>query len=326
MDRRRFVLVSLASALAAPFDCEAQQSGKHHRIGVLIGASESFVSPYIEMFRQELGRRGYREGENTAIDYRYAGGNYERLPLLARDLVKFKPDVIVTEGTPPTRAATAATRTIPIVMTVTGDPVLAGLVSNLTRPGGNLTGASFFISELAVKRLQLLREVIPALSHLTVVWNPNNRVHGPIVKAIEQAAKPLSIVVEQITIRGPGEVDDALSALSQRQGGLLAIEDGMINVSSRAIAHTATKYRLPTVFGLTVFAEAGGLMAYGPNRLELWQRAAGFVDKILNGAKPGELPVEQAVHFDLVINLKTAKALGLTIPPSLLVRADQVIE
>ena len=326
MHRRRFVLVSLAGALAAPLPAESQQSAKEHRIGVLIGASESFVSPYLDIFRRELRLRGYREGQNLVIEYRYADGKYDRLQLLAADLVKLQPDIIVTEGTPPTRAAMAATRTIPIVMTVTGDPVLAGLVTNLTRPGGNLTGASFFISELAVKRLQLLREVIPTLDRLTVVWNPGNTVHGPIVKAIEEEAKLLGIQVEHIMIRSPADVGGALLAISDRQGGLLAIEDGMINVCSREIAHTAARHRLPTVFGLTAFAEAGGLMAYGPNRAELWRRAAVFADKILKGARAGELPVEQAVRFDLVINMKTAKALGLTIPPSLLARADHVIQ
>jgi ABC-type uncharacterized transport system substrate-binding protein len=235
-------------------------------------------------------------------------------------------DIIVTEGTPPTQAVTKATATIPIVMTVTGDPVAAGLITNLARPGGNLTGASFFLPELGVKRLQLLKEAIPALGHVTVVWNPGNAVHGSAVKRIEERATELGIDVQHVKIRGPADVRDALLAISARHGGLLAIEDAMINVCSAQIADIALKHRLPTVFGLTIFAEAGGLMAYGPNRPELWRRAAGFVDKILRGAKPGELPVEQSVRFDLVINAKTAKALGLTIPPSLLLRADQVIE
>jgi putative tryptophan/tyrosine transport system substrate-binding protein len=326
VDRRRFLLTSLAGAIAAPLTAEGQQSAKQHRIGILLGSSESFVTPYIETFRQELRHLGYLEGRNVLIEYRYADGNYDRLRVLAADLVRLKVDVVVTEGTPPTRAATEATTTIPIVMTVTGDPVVAGLVTNLARPGGNLTGASFFLPELGIKRLQLLKEAIPTLNQVTVVWNPSNAVHGPVVKRIEAGAKTLGIDVQHVKIRGPADVGDALSAISRRQGGLLVIEDAMINVSSTEIANTAAKHRLPTVFGLTTFAKAGGLMAYGPNRPELWRRAAGFVDKILRGAKPGELPVEQSVQFDLVINVRTAKALGLTIPRSLLLRADQVIE
>jgi putative tryptophan/tyrosine transport system substrate-binding protein len=245
---------------------------------------------------------------------------------LAADLVRVKVDIVVTEGTPPTRAAKQATTTIPIVMTVTGDPVAAGLVTNLARPGANLTGASFFFPELAAKRLQLLKEVSPALGHVTVVWNPGNAVHGPVVRRLETAAKQLGIDIDHVKIRDPAELGDALLTIARRQDGLLVLEDATMNVCSAQIADTAVKHRRPTIFGLTTFAEAGGLMAYGPNRPELWRRAAGFVDKILRGAKPAELPVEQSIRFDLVINVRTAKALGLTIPPSLLARADQVIE
>jgi putative ABC transport system substrate-binding protein len=326
LDRRRFLLTSLASALAAPRAPEAQESAKRHRIGILVGASKSFIARYIETFREELEHRGYREGRNIVIESRFADGNYDRLRGLATDLVRLKLDVIVTEGTPPTRAATDATTTIPIVMTVTGDPVAAGLVTNLARPGGNLTGASFFLPELAMKRLQLLKEAIPGLGRVAVVWNPNNAVHGPVVQRIEAGAKALGIDVQHVQIRGPADFADALVAIGKSRDGLLVIEDATINVCSTQIAKTAVKHRLPAVFGLTQFTEEGGLMAYGPNRPELWRRAAIFVDKILRGAKPGELPIEQAVRFDLVLNARTARALGLTIPPSLLARADQVIE
>jgi len=320
-----FIGVALAILLAALVG-EAQQSAKKHRIGLLIGSSERFVAPYTEIFRQALRALGYVEGGNIVIEYRYADGNYDRLPVLAADLVRLKVDIVVTEGTPPTRAATQATTTIPIVMTVTGDPVAAGLVANLARPGGNLTGASFFFPEMAAKRLQLLRELIPALRRVTVVWNPSNTVHGPTVKAVEAAAKSFGIDLQQVKIQTPADVDDALLAISRRRDGALVLEDGMINVCSNQIADVAMKNRIPTIFGLTTFAEAGGLMAYGPNRPELWRRAATFVDKILRGAKPGTLPVEQAERFDLAINVKTAQELRLTIPPSLLVRADQLIQ
>ncbi len=211
-------------------------------------------------------------------------------------------------------------------MTVTGDPVAAGLVTNLAHPGGNLTGASFFLPELAAKRLQLLKEAIPTLSRVTLVWNPSNALSGPVVKEIEATAKALGINLQHIKIQAPADVADALLVISKRRESLMVLEDAMINVCSNQIADIAAKHRLPTIFGLTTFVEAGGLMAYGPNRPELWRRAATFVDKILRGAKPGELPVEQSVRFDMVINMKTATAIGLTIPPSLLLRADRVIE
>jgi len=315
-------LVILLATLAS----EAQQSAKTHRIGLLIGSSERFAAPYIEIFRQALRALGYVEGGNIALEYRYADGNYDRLPVLAADLVGLKVDIVVTEGTPPTRAATQATTTIPIVMTVTGDPVAVGLVTNLARPGGNLTGASFFFPEMAAKRLQLLKELIPALRRVTVVWNPGNAVHGPTVKAVEAAAKSFGIDVQHVKIQIPADVDDALLAIGRRRDSVLVLEDAMINVCSTQIADVAMKHRVPTIFGLTTFAEAGGLMAYGPNRPELWRRAATFVDKILRGAKPGALPVEQPVRFDLAINIKTAQELRLTIPSSLLVRADQLIQ
>jgi putative tryptophan/tyrosine transport system substrate-binding protein len=312
--------------LLAPLPPEAQQPPKSHRIGVLLGSSESFAAPYNAIFRQALRALGYVEGGNIAIEYRYADGNYDRLPTLAAELVRLKVDIIVTEGTPPTRVATQATKTIPIVMTVTGDPVAAGLVTNLARPGGNLTGASFFFPEIAAKRLQLLKELIPALSRATVVWNPGNTVHGPTVKAVEAAAKTFGVDVDHVTIQAPADLDDALLAIGRRRHSLLVLEDATINVCSPQIAQAAARHRLPTVFGLTAFVEAGGLMAYGPSRPELWRRAAAFVDKILKGAKPGDLPVEQAVRFDLVINVATAQGLRLTIPPSFLLRADQLIQ
>jgi putative tryptophan/tyrosine transport system substrate-binding protein len=322
----RLAIVLAVSLVVTPPAVDAQQSAKGHRIGLLIGSSESFIAPYAAIFRQALRALGYVEGGSIAIEYRYADGHYDRLPALAADLVRLKVDIVVTEGTPPTRAAKQATTTIPIVMTVTGDPIAAGLVTNLARPGGNITGASFFFPEMAAKRLQLLKEVIPALSRVTVVWNPSNAVHGPVVKSVEEAAKLLGIGVQHVKIQVPADVDDALVAMSRHRESLVVLEDAMINVCSKQIAEVAAKHRIPTIFGLTTFVEAGGLMAYGPNRPELWRRAATFVDKILKGAKPGDLPVEQPVRFDLVINVKTAERLRLTIPPGVLVRADQVIE
>jgi len=302
MDRRAFITFVSGNILAGPLVVAAQQSAKARRIGLLIGSSQSFVAPYVAIFRQALRALGYVESESIAIEYRYADGHYDRLPVLIADLVRLKVDIVVTEGTPPTRAAKQATTTIPIVMTVTGDPVAAGLVTNLARPGGNLTGASFFFPEMAAKRLQLLKEVIPALSRVAIVWNPSNTVHGPVVKSVEEAAKALGIGVQHVKILVPADVDDALLAIARGRESLVVLEDGLINVCSPQIAQVAA------------------------NRPELWRRAATFVDKILRGAKPGDLPVEQPVRFDLVINVSTAARLRLTIPPAVLVRADQVIE
>jgi putative tryptophan/tyrosine transport system substrate-binding protein len=326
VERRAFLLTMTSSLLAVPPTAGAQPTTRTHRIGVLIAASKAFVTPYIQIFRQALRDLGYAEGRNIGIEYRYADGHYDRLPALAADLVNLHVDLIVTEGTPPTRAAIQATTTIPVVMTVTGDPVAAGLVRDLARPGGNLTGASFFLPELATKRLQLLKEAIPGIARVAVVWNSRNAVHGPAVQDMETTAKAIGVEIRHINIQAPDDVADALTVIAKGRDSLVILEDAMINVASTQIADTALKHRVPTIFGLSSFAEVGGLMAYGPNRVELWQRAAGFVDKILRGAKPGDLPVEQSVRFDMVINLKTAKALGLTIPPSLLARADRLIE
>ena len=326
IERRTFLGVIAGGLLAAPLTAEAQQTAKPHRIGVLIAASKAFITPYIQIFRQALRDLGYVEGRNIRIEYRYADGHYDRLPALAGDLIGLPVDVIVAEGTPPTRAAIQATTTIPVVMTVTGDPVAAGLVRDLARPGGNLTGASFFLPELATKRLQLLKEAIPGIARVAVVWNPRNAVHGPAVKDMETTAKAIGVEIRHITIQAPSDVAHALSLITKSRDSLVILEDAMINVASPQIAETALKQRVPTIFGLSTFAAVGGLISYGPNRVELWQRAAGFVDKILRGAKPGDLPVEQSVRFEMAINLTTANALGLTIPPSLLQRADQVIE
>jgi putative ABC transport system substrate-binding protein len=326
VERRAFLLTITGSLLAVAPAAGAQPAARTHRIGVLIAASKAFVTPYVQIFRQALRDLGYVEGRDIGIEYRYADGHYDRLPALAEALVGLRVDVIVTEGTPPTRAAIQATTTIPVVMTVTGDPIAAGLVRDLARPGGNLTGASFFLPELATKRLQLLKEAIPGIARVAVVWNPRNAVHGPAVRDMETTAKAIGVELRHISIQAPGDVADALAQITRGRDSLVILEDAMINVASARIADTALRHRVPAIFGLSTFAEGGGLMAYGPNRVELWQRAAGFVDKILRGARPGDLPVEQSVRFDMVINLKTAKALGLTVPPSLLERADQVIE
>jgi len=321
------ILSLLLGILAAPLCAGAQQPAKAPRIALLSGGSASSPSLDIDAFRWQLRELGYVEGHNVVIEYRYAEGRYDRFPDLAAELVRLGVDIIVTQGTPATRAAQQATTTIPIVMATTGDPVGTGLVASLARPGGNLTGSSFFFSEIAAKRLQLLRETVPGVTRVAVLWNPANPVHGPAVKAIEDAARSLAIKLQRLELRAPGEFDSVLSAISKREmDGLLVLEDTLVDVRSIRIADLAARSRLPTIFGLRKVVEAGGLMAYGVSRPELWRRAATFVDKILKGAKPADLPVEQATKFELVINMKTAKALGLTIPPSVLIRADQLIQ
>ncbi len=254
-------------------------------------------------------------------------GQHERLPALARELLDLDVDVIVAEGTPPTRAAKQVTTTVPIVMVATGDPVGSGLVSNLARPGGNLTGSSWFFSEINAKRLELLKEAAPHIARVAVVYNPLNPVSEPAVVAIEAAAKTLKIRIQRLAVRAPADFDAVFPVMTrQRVDAVTVLEDGLTNSQSLRVVDVALKGRLPAVFGLSNLVVAGGFMSYGPSRPELWHKAALLTDKILRGAKPGDLPVEQPTKFELVINLKTAKALGLTIPQSLLGRADEVIQ
>jgi len=271
--------------------------------------------------------RGYVEGKNVAVEYRWAEGKYDRLPDLAAELVRLKVDVIVTHGTPGTLAAKQATATIPIVMTVVGDPVGSGLVASLARPGGNITGTSIFAPELGPKRLELLKEALPRVSRVAVLWNADNPINGPTVKSIEKLAQTLKTQLQEVQVREPSEFDKAFSSMvAKRADALLVLEDAMLNDQAKQIADRAAKSRLPTVFGFGGAVDVGGLMAYEASWPDLWRRSATFVDKIFKGAKPAELPVEQASKFQLVINLKTAKQIGVTIPQSFLFRADKVIK
>jgi len=249
------------------------------------------------------------------------------LPDLAAELVRLKVDVIVTHGTPGTLAAKQATATIPIVMTVVGDPVGSGLVASLARPGGNITGTSIFAPELGPKRLELLKEALPRVSRVAVLWNADNPINGPTVKSIEKLAQTLKTQLQEVQVREPSEFDKAFSSMvAKRADALLVLEDAMLNDQAKQIADRAAKSRLPTVFGFGGAVDVGGLMAYEASWPDLWRRSATFVDKIFKGAKPAELPVEQASKFQLVINLKTAKQIGVTIPQSFLFRADKVIK
>jgi putative ABC transport system substrate-binding protein len=313
--------------LAAPLAAGAQSAGKVYRIAVL-GATRPEDLPQWEGFRQGLRERGYVEGQNIAIDYRWAQGRFERLPALAAELAGLKPTVIVAFVTQSSVAARKATSTIPIVMVAVADPIGAGLVPSLARPGGNVTGNSSVSVEVTGKSLELLKEVAPERRRVAILWNPANAVfQNQMVKEAEAASRRLGLQVQIIAARDASEIDKAFQLMTRERAEALAVLSDPTFIAARTqIVALAVKGRLPSVSGNRHYADTGGLMSYGPNFYELYRGAATYVDKILKGAKPGDLPVEQPTKFDLVINLKAAKALGLTIPPALLQRADQVIE
>jgi putative ABC transport system substrate-binding protein len=329
MDRRAFISAVTGGLLAAPLAAEAQPAGKVPRVGFLAAssASDAANARWIEAFRQGLRDLGYVEGRNIVIEYRYAGEKYERLPALAAELVRLKVDVIVSHGTPGPLAAKHATSVIPIVMTSAGDPVASGLVSSLARPGGNVTGMSLMVPELGGKRLHLLKEIIPGISRVAVLWNATNPYNSLVVREMEATATTLGVQLQSLVVRGPDDFEGALAAAATgRAAALTAVEDPLTNTKRIQIVDFAAKSRLPAIYGIKEFVDAGGLMSYGVHFADSYRRAAAYVDKILKGAKPADLPVQQPTKFEFAINLKTAKALGLTIPPSLLQRADQVIE
>ena len=323
--RRTFLTGSFA-VLAAPLVGEGQPA-RAPRIGFLSTFSPSDNPLWRQAFRQGLSDLGYSEGHNIAIQYRYAEGRPERLRDLAAELVGLKVDVIVAETTPASLAAKQATSTIPIVMTIVADPLVTGLVPSLARPAGNITGTSLQFPESVAKRLQLLNEIVPKVSRVAVLWNSASPITPPQFTQVEAAAQALRMRLEPLEVRTPDDFERAFQAAARsRAGALLVLNDFFIDQHLSRIAVLAAKSRLPSMYGARAFAEAGGLMSYGPDFLDISRRAAIYVDKILKGAKPADLPVAQPTKFDLVINLKTAKAIGLTIPPSLLQRADQVIE
>jgi putative ABC transport system substrate-binding protein len=322
----RLALLALA-LLAAPLVAEAQPAGKVYRIGFLGAASPSGAYAHlVEAFRQGLRDLGYVEGKNVAIEYRWAEDRYDRLPALAAELARLKVDLIVTHGTAGSRAAKQATTTIPIVMTVSGDAVATGLVASIARPGGNLTGSNFFYPELNAKRMELLKEVVPRARRMAAFANPDNPAVPGALRAMELMAQSLKMDLQVVEVRGPDEFPGAFSAMAKRRvDAVVVLDDAMLIASAQQVADLAAKNRLPAI-GFREYADAGGLIAYGVNFPEIWRRSAIFVDKILKGAKPADLPVEQPTKFELVINLRTAKALGLTIPQSVLQRADEVMQ
>ena len=312
--------------LAVPAVAEAQQTRQIPRIGVLGGQSPE-ISPPILTLREGLRELGYVEGQNIAIEWRWAGGRNERFSDLAAELVKLKVDIIVAPTTPGALAAQRATRTIPIVMGFVSDPVALGLVANLARPGGNITGLGVPTPEIAGKRLQLLREVVPAVTRIAILNDPNQPGISAELKGTEAAALALGVQLQVWEARSSGDLDRAFTAIvRERAAGILIPPSTTLFAYRAHIAELAAKHRLPTSAWARELTEAGCLISYGANQPDVARRVAYFVDKILKGAKPSDLPVEQPTKFELVINLRTAKALGLTIPQSLLLRADQLIE
>jgi putative tryptophan/tyrosine transport system substrate-binding protein len=327
MKRREFITL-LGGAVAWPLATRAQEAGKVRTIGYLNpGSGPPAPSAIFPALLDALPKLGWIEGQNVAFERRYAENRPERLPQLAAELVRLNVDVIVALGTLGPLAAKRATSTIPIVMTAAGDPLGSGLVASLARPGGNVTGMSLMAPDLGGKRLELLRELLPRLARVAVLWNAANPYPALVFKETQAAGRTLGIEVQSLEVRSPDDFDGAFEATrKQRPDALITVEDPLTFTYQKRIAHFAAAEQLPSLHGLREDVVAGGLMSYGANLADLARRAAGYVDKILKGAKPADLPVQQPTTFELVLNLKTAKALGLEIPPTLLVRADEVIE
>jgi ABC-type uncharacterized transport system substrate-binding protein len=324
--RRLAVLVALA-VLTAPLAVRAQPVAKVSRMAFLDSSSMAARAHLWDAFRRGLREFGYIEGRTLTVESRWADGRTERLPGLAAELVGLKPDLIVTAGAPAALAAKQATTTIPIVIMGVGDPVPLRLVASLARPGGNITGLTNVTIELAGKRVGLLKEMVPKVSRVAILWDEANPTAEFNVKETEAATASVGLTLRAFAVRGPNEFSSAFSAMIKEHVGALIVGPSPMFLGERQrLVDLAATNRLPTVFTLGEYTQAGGLMAYGPHLPDLYRRAASFVDKILKGAKPADLPVEQPTKFELVINLKTAKALGLTIPPSVLARADEVIE
>ncbi len=328
--RTAALLVILAlGVLLAPPAADAQQPGKVWRIGILQAGSLSAHVRVFEAFRQGLHELGYVEGRNISIEYRAAEGRSERLRDLVAELIRLKVDVIVSSSTPAVLAAKQATSTIPIVMAGLADPVASGFVAGLARPGGNITGLTIIAPELSGKRLELLKEIVPGLTRVAALRlrTPGHLAAPSLLRETEVAARSLGLQLQLLEVRHPDEYESAFAAMiRQRAEALVVLPDPTLYGQERQIADLTAKSRLPAVFWRRDFVDAGGLMSYGPNGDDLWRRAVTYVDKILKGARPADLPVEQPTRFELVINLKTAKALGLTIPQSVLFRADKVIQ
>jgi ABC-type uncharacterized transport system substrate-binding protein len=329
--RRRFwrFLIAAGALIAVPLVADAQPAARVYRIGYL-GATASASPQNLglrDAFRQGLREHGWVEGSNILIEYRSAEGKFDRLPELASELVSAKADVIFAPSSIQVEAARKATLTVPIVFAIHADPVGSGHVASLRRPGGNITGLALMQSQFTAKGLELLKEAVPRATRIAVLWHPATPSHGPGMQAVNSAASVLKIQVQSLPVRGPDDFEDAFSAMvRERADAVLVIAGAPFFAAPRQLAELAVKHRLPTMFGARLYAEAGGLMSYAADYEHQVRRAAAYVDKILKGANPADLPIEQAAKFELVINLKTAKALGITIPQSILTRASDVIQ
>jgi len=328
VERRVFIGAVTGGFLAVPRAADAQRAVKVPRIGFLGPRTRSDTSFLLDAFLQRLRELGWVEGKNIVIEYRWAEGRSERLSDLAAELVRLKVDVIFAPNSAVAAAARNATSTIPIIMATGGDPVGLGLVANLGRPGGNVTGVSYGVgSQITGKQLELLKEGVPKVVRAAVLSNPTNPSHALALREVESVAHSLGVQLQLLEARGLNEFDGAFAAMARKgAGALLVVVDPVFGLHRTRLVDLAAKSRLPAIYGVREYAETGGLMSYGTDPRDNFRRAAAYVDKTLKGAKPADLPVEQPTKFELVINLKTAKALGLTIPPSLLARADQVIE
>ena len=324
---RLILAVPAAATLFASLTVSAQAPGKIPRIGVLSGGTAATSAGRHEALRQGLRDLGYVEGQTIAIEYRYSEGKPAALPALAAELVRLKPDLVVTSGDLQISALQQATHTIPIVVALAGDLLGSGYVASLAKPGGNITGLSALVSELSGKRLELLKTAFPKISRVAMLWNPDNAANVAGFKETEIAARTLGVQLLSLSVPKLGDLESGFqAALRGRAEALLSGGDSILLTRRSEIVGFAAKHRLPAMYGNQDYIDVGGLMSYGPNVADMYRRAATYVDKILKGAKPGDLPVEQPTKFELVINLKTARAQGLTIPPSLLARADRVIE
>jgi putative tryptophan/tyrosine transport system substrate-binding protein len=326
MKRRDFVALFGSAAVAWPLAARAQQPTKIARIGFVGASAADSVPERAEAFRAGLRELGYQEGRDIVIEFRWADGRYDRLPALFSELVGRGVDVIVTHGTPGVLAAKQATATIPIVMATSGDAEATGLVASLARPGGNVTGLTFFNPELAAKRFELLKEILPGLTEVGLLLNPANPINEPIVPAIRLTAQALRLELHPFGVREPAEFEGAFVAMAaKRVGAVVVIDDATLISNASVVARLALQQRLPSS-GWPDYAVKGGLIGYGVSFPDLFRRAATFVDKILKGARPSDLPVERATKFETIVNLRVAKALGLDVPTAILLRADEVIE
>ena len=329
LERRAFVRLAVLGVIAAPLAAEAQPAARTPRIGVLLPGAPAAAArnPRMQAFYQSLREFGWVEGQNVVFERRYAEGQYGRLSALATELARLNVDVILTASTPPAQAAKSATASIPIVILDPGDPVATGLVTSLAWPGGNVTGVSSIAPDLAAKRLEMLKEAAPKTSRVAVLFNAAIPPAEIAMKELRAAAQVLGLRIESVAVQGPKGFEEAFGTITQdRADGLIVFPDPLTFTNQDLIVNFAAKSRISSLFGAKEFVEIGGLMSYGPSYPGMFRRGAYYVDKILKGAKPADLPLEQPTKFELVINLKTAKALGLTIPQSILIRADEVIQ